>query len=757
MANAGFTVDTQLFRELGDLLVGRPSTALAELVKNAYDADARRVVIAGHNLHDPERGQIVIADDGIGMTEAQFRKGFLTIAGRGKRGIDQRSPVFGRILTGEKGVGRLAARKLARRMTIETRPHDGSAARRSYLAGRAASLTAVMDWDKIERCRSIDEIEDAGAVVVTEHRSSGSELKAGTTLTLGPLRTSWTPTEIRKFSAELRSLIPHSAFTGKLPAAFGKLLFDELLTQNDTATAPFQFDLIGDFSDVDTIGPSSPDSANWAIEIEADVKRQVLRFATMGNRRFYRESELQIQLPSKPDRIDVPLQRTLEHGTPFSFRARIWEREGKKWDEEIGGVRVYMDGFRVLPYGGTRNDWLNIDADFTVRANAPMKSLEFLNDLFPPGDSKEELGLKPNKQYTGTVVLSKIDVPDLEVLITREGFVPGPRLAWLTYAVRLGVNLMTRARRAATAEIKRERFQFSQEIKTSAEIDVERAPSAQFLHDALRQALDTTTRTMDEKKATALRENFKIVDRVASEMAGEQSILRVLASVGSQLFAVSHEVNGLLQLCKTVGQKLDRFVTNEELTREQQRTLRELRKLLDDLHQGIERQASYLTDVAGLEARRRRSRQSIVKRFEAAQRFLQYALDRKGITLSCDIAEEHRTPAMYPAEVVAIFTNLLSNAIKFTEEGGTIRVRSLRDGSRIVMENTGTEVDLDQGEHWFKPFTSTTAEADTSLGQGMGLGLPITRSILDEYGAEIRFIKPTKNFATAIEIEFPSD
>lgn len=153
MANAGFTVDTQLFRELGDLLVGRPSTALAELVKNAYDADARRVVIAGHNLHDPERGQIVIADDGIGMTEAQFRKGFLTIAGRGKRGIDQRSPVFGRILTGEKGVGRLAARKLARRMTIETRPHDGSAARRSYLAGRAASLTAVMDWDKIERCR----------------------------------------------------------------------------------------------------------------------------------------------------------------------------------------------------------------------------------------------------------------------------------------------------------------------------------------------------------------------------------------------------------------------------------------------------------------------------------------------------------------------------------------------------------------------------------------------------------------------------
>ena len=38
---ARFTVDTNLFRELGELLVGRSSTALVELIKNAYDADAR--------------------------------------------------------------------------------------------------------------------------------------------------------------------------------------------------------------------------------------------------------------------------------------------------------------------------------------------------------------------------------------------------------------------------------------------------------------------------------------------------------------------------------------------------------------------------------------------------------------------------------------------------------------------------------------------------------------------------------------------
>ena len=43
MTAARFTVDTHLFRELGELLVGRDSTALVELIKNAYDADAEEV------------------------------------------------------------------------------------------------------------------------------------------------------------------------------------------------------------------------------------------------------------------------------------------------------------------------------------------------------------------------------------------------------------------------------------------------------------------------------------------------------------------------------------------------------------------------------------------------------------------------------------------------------------------------------------------------------------------------------------------
>ena len=104
-----FTVDTHLFRELGDLLVGRDPTALVELVKNAYAADATRVVVHGQDLQDSERGVISIDDDGVGMTVSQFAHGFLRIASRTKDQGERLSTRYRRRFTGAKGIGRLCS------------------------------------------------------------------------------------------------------------------------------------------------------------------------------------------------------------------------------------------------------------------------------------------------------------------------------------------------------------------------------------------------------------------------------------------------------------------------------------------------------------------------------------------------------------------------------------------------------------------------------------------------------------------------
>jgi signal transduction histidine kinase len=113
---------------------------------------------------------------------------------------------------------------------------------------------------------------------------------------------------------------------------------------------------------------------------------------------------------------------------------------------------------------------------------------------------------------------------------------------------------------------------------------------------------------------------------------------------------------------------------------------------------------------------------------------------------------------MFPAELTAVFSNLLTNAVKAAGEKGRIRAIAERlpdESIKVLVENTGVTVDLADGERWFKPFESTTENVDPILGQGMGMGLPITRNLLEEYGATIKFVKPSKGFSTAIQIIFP--
>src|SRR5437667_12551478 len=115
-----FTVDTHLFRELGELLVGRDSTALVELIKNSYDADATNVTVTAHRLASPGSAEIRIKDDGVGMSPEEFERGFLRIAARTKEEGERRSGRFKRRFTGAKGIGRLAAHKLARKMEVKS-------------------------------------------------------------------------------------------------------------------------------------------------------------------------------------------------------------------------------------------------------------------------------------------------------------------------------------------------------------------------------------------------------------------------------------------------------------------------------------------------------------------------------------------------------------------------------------------------------------------------------------------------------------
>lgn len=107
-----FSVDSGIISRLGQQLVAREETAVSELVKNAYDADAVEVRLV-FNGADKPGGLLFIKDNGVGMTRLQLVDGFMRLASKEKI-REPKSPKYGRLRAGRKGIGRFAAQRLGK-------------------------------------------------------------------------------------------------------------------------------------------------------------------------------------------------------------------------------------------------------------------------------------------------------------------------------------------------------------------------------------------------------------------------------------------------------------------------------------------------------------------------------------------------------------------------------------------------------------------------------------------------------------------
>ena len=72
--NVRFSVDAGVIDRLGNELASRQETAVSELVKNSYDADATYVKLTFINSNETG-GTLVIEDSGVGMTKEQLING----------------------------------------------------------------------------------------------------------------------------------------------------------------------------------------------------------------------------------------------------------------------------------------------------------------------------------------------------------------------------------------------------------------------------------------------------------------------------------------------------------------------------------------------------------------------------------------------------------------------------------------------------------------------------------------------------------
>ena len=107
--------------QMGEELIGHPSTAINELVKNSYDADSDKCWVYTQYDNDPEKNFFIIKDNGLGMNDKILFGDWLKPSKSSKRNEDlekRTSEVYNRKYLGSKGIGRLAAMALGRYLTV---------------------------------------------------------------------------------------------------------------------------------------------------------------------------------------------------------------------------------------------------------------------------------------------------------------------------------------------------------------------------------------------------------------------------------------------------------------------------------------------------------------------------------------------------------------------------------------------------------------------------------------------------------------
>ena len=119
---------------------------------------------------------------------------------------------------------------------------------------------------------------------------------------------------------------------------------------------------------------------------------------------------------------------------------------------------------------------------------------------------------------------------------------------------------------------------------------------------------------------------------------------------------------------------------------------------------------------------------------------LRSQFEAKGQRLSVDLRGGGSNVSGDVGRITQVFTNLLTNANKYTPEGGAVRVSSRRGDRRIEISIADTGIGL-SSEDQARLFTKFFRSDDPSIRAigGSGLGLWLSRSLVEMHGGEISF------------------
>jgi signal transduction histidine kinase len=676
--------------------------ALSDAVKSA-DTTGTIIQLLG------KVNSIDVNDSGTGMTAAEVQQYYLTIGTTHRlKEVEsiQRGHQTGEVPAGEKGIGRLSAMRLGNELEL--------------LSVSEASNSAVyvgINWREFDFRRD----DDLQAVPVRYEEQPRNDASPGTLITISALANDWPRKKAEKLGTDhlAKFIDPFPRiFEEKEARSSGKQV---ILKWNGEPINTKE--LLGKYLDAaQNVGQCRLlFSESGQAMIESEFRYGGLRTRALSTKKrvytiadFSRFTNEQLREVGAFEFSLFHFPRNRLKAIPqFASRSEV-----KEWlDRWSGGLMVFRDGVRVLPYGAEGDDWLNLDAQ-ALRGR----------------------GFRVNRiQVVGFVRISRLQNPQLIDQTNREGFRDNE--AFRTFRALLQRHIQDNFVSGLDAHLSLEKPDFEQLGRSVAQ-------EYNVLNDCA-ETLQRATKSQDWGLAQegvhklrsvldGLGDLNDAVEKALAEKEGNRVQVLELAATGMAAEAMAHDLEGVVE---TAIASL-----NDVKLRDADSRVSSAVRHIRSVHKALLIQIKQISPGPA-KSRRRASEFDLVPIIREAASFYDEKCRRHGISISLppeNLALEVRA---VPGHLRQILDNLFRNATywlsdtnaKFPHAPPARISLSVDPIARIVrFSDTGIGIAVEDADWVFQPFNSRREE-------GRGLGLFICKELAEFNKVDIRLDLSTPN------------